>query len=452
MASSLMLRVLYRNLLKMAVEADRNPSMKAFLAAPLDHWDSVKGKYTTPADESLTADEAFADKHIAEFCGAQRYAPRRSLAEYVRDQFGDSDHSAAPPSESAVLACLRRVRQAHALWQENVVSPTHLPLLTPLEPCEVVKMDKVRVGSLLVAHPTQVFRPTRQAVVLMTRRYEGVALNLPICGDSGRIHTLGEILSPGSDSRLELLRNVPCYYGGPDKDKNFLLHPYWKVYERRKQLDPTLPTSVKPPILQQEGWFVCELTADVLDMLREVMDPERAAEDGVKVFVGRMYWQVGQLRAEIERNLWFPLREAPPLPLLYTCDPVACPAAASEPLPPAKPPAPAEAEEKEEKGSAGSGGLSWAGTGGGVPKLKITEVPPPDVKVSLASEEGNELNRVDPDELLTHAMWSNLLRNMGAEFASFGALRPWNQVRALRILEKLRLYPVSSGHNPADDL
>ena len=36
--------------------------------------------------------------------------------------------------------------------------------------------------------------------------------------------------------------------------------------------------------------FVCELTSDLLEMLQQVIDPERVAADGVKVFVGRMVW------------------------------------------------------------------------------------------------------------------------------------------------------------------
>lgn len=321
----------YRQLLRLARELDRNPMSKALIvASPQELFDRrMRAVVELPqADGALAECVSLLGGFNSATPGqtAEFYAPSRSAVDAVRR----SRH--VPLANDPIdvgLAALRAlgvaVQGGEALQKLQPEAPwPQLPEAVRLRPGTTPK-----VGSLLLTHPVSCLaQPSlHHAVILLVSVSEehilGLTVNKPFVNldpSAPVAPLLGAAVHEAYREGLGVLRDAPLHLGGDVAPTSLLtLHSLGALDDSRAVSD---------------GLWVSANLGEVRAAIEALPAPEQERPVGtppplgrLKCVVGHAGWAYEQLEAELRRNVWFLLEpddgaELAPLALMQPLAPL----------------------------------------------------------------------------------------------------------------------------------
>ena len=379
-SSSLVLRRLYRSLLKVAKPFDDFQSPTSSALCCLIHrtgiedensWDELlrehigdKDDFPSPNDQSPPHHRLFR-KLLREFVSGSgtlgirqmMFPSHRNpsstprLVDLIRREFkcpvveseepaspkdGDSlsqGHTLETRKEVAFLA-LRELSKKLA-WSETLAAEAPTPHRNQaarwVAPLPIQASEYLQPGAFLIAHPLMSGYFRRSVICILDHQEEdsttslygtyGLVVNRVCVGTSGRNLSMAEILHPIPSSLERAFSGFMVKEGGPVHMSLQMLHGETPVAEESEQIGGTLLPMIVPNGETSTALHTGSAVyykGDILKAAEAVLAGQIDQED-VSFFVGASCWSLGQLESEIERGFWLPCRGPPEIALHGMC-------------------------------------------------------------------------------------------------------------------------------------
>lgn len=305
---------LYRSLLRLGRQLDREPLGKALLLARATSFFDRSNAQVRKLDSGVSPTEqaaALLEEHI---CRGEFYVPDRSVCEALKQQ------KLNLPQEYGIdigLALLRTFSVASAA--STALEPYKHDALTSSKRvralgCELRQTTVVRPGCLLITHPIACLtQPAlHHAVILIVDvsndGVTGVVINKPMPP------TVGEALHEDAAAMIGPLGDIRLHEGGDVHGQSLLL-----LHNISGLSEPPGTTKGKGSTkgegsakgrgstqIGEDLWY----TADLAEVAVAVAATDGGVLDSdgrprVKCVAGCAGWATSQLQAELDRNVWF---------------------------------------------------------------------------------------------------------------------------------------------------